>query len=203
MYGMIAIERVPQKEEVVRTPSDTDLLKQIAAGSHPALQTLMQRYQKPIAHFLARYLDSADDAEQATLNVFVRVWEYAPRFQFRAKVSTWLFRIAVNIARDMHEYRQRRPQQAPIPTDDLLTSTLTGNAEEEALKRMDQSEQYQKLQIGLKNLPEMDRLLLVLYYFEEASYEEMHEISGLSYTVLKTRLSRARQRLRTQMEALL
>lgn len=200
MHGTIAIDRWDSTNKMPQALSDNDLMRQIATGKQEGLQELVRRYQQPVHRFLMRYLDSADDAEQATLNVFIRVWEYAPRFQFRAKVSTWLFRIAVNIARDMHEHRQRRPQQVSYPTDDRLSSGMVGNAEEEVLRRMESEERYAKLQDGLRQLHETDRLLLILYYFEEASYEEMHEITGLSYTVLKTRLSRARQRLRALLE---
>jgi RNA polymerase sigma-70 factor (ECF subfamily) len=77
-----------------------------------------------------------------------------------------------------------------------MHSTLVGNAEEDALRRMEQEDQFRQLQQALQRLNETDRLLLVLYYFEDRSYEEIQAISGLSYKVLKTRLSRARQRLR-------
>ena len=68
------------------------------------------------------------------------------------------------------------------------------------MRLLEREDQYRLLQSALALLNETDRLLLVLYYFEESSYEEMQEISGLSYKVLKTRLSRARQRLRALLE---
>lgn len=203
MQGTIAIDRWDSSDKMPQSLSDTDLMRQIASGQQEGLQELVRRYQQPVCRFLMRYLDSSDDAEQATLNVFIRVWEYAPRFQYRAKVSTWLFRIAVNIARDMHEHRQRRPQLVSYPAEDRLSSPMVGNAEDEVMRRMESDERFATIQNALKQLHETDRLLLILYYFEEATYEEMHEITGLSYTVLKTRLSRARQRLRTLLEPML
>jgi RNA polymerase sigma-70 factor (ECF subfamily) len=178
----------------VSKQTDETLLRRIATGDNDGLQELLRRYQTPIHRFLTRYLGSAEDAEQATLNVFVRVWQHAPRFQFQAQVSTWLYRIALNIARDM--YRHARLKTVALPEEHRMHSTLVGNAEEDALRRMEQEDQFRQLQQALQRLNETDRLLLVLYYFEDRSYEEIQAISGLSYKVLKTRLSRARQRLR-------
>jgi RNA polymerase sigma-70 factor (ECF subfamily) len=197
---MIAIEPWGAVNTATRETSDADLLRLAASGKQEGITELARRYQKPIHQFLMRFLDSADDAEQATLNVFVRAWESAPRFQHRAKVSTWLFRIAANIARDQYDYRRRRPQTEPFPEGDRFTTGMTANAEEEALGRIERDERAQKLHHALQRLSAEERLILILYYFEERTYEEIQEISGLSYTLLKTRLWRARKRLATLLE---
>lgn len=194
--GMTAIDLPETTRDSRREVTDEALLRQIAAGNDVAMQELVRRYQGPLYRFLTRFLGSSDDAEQAVLNVFVRVWQNAGRFEFRSQVSTWLYRIAFNIARDMHAARKARPQQESLPEEYALCDPLVGNAEDEAMRRIERAEQYRQLQEALGQLNEMDRLLLVLYYFEDSSYEEMQNISGLSYKVLKTRLSRARQRLR-------
>jgi len=197
---MTAIELRYTTPSTAQTLTDEDLLRLVSAGNNVAMEELVRRYQKPLYRFLLRFLDSAEDAEQATLNVLVRAWEYAPRFQHRSKVSTWLYRIAFNMARDLFERRKSRPQQVPLLEQTNLGAAGTKNAETEALNRMELSDQYRNLQCALKQLNETDRLLIILYYFEESSYEEMEAISGFSYKVLKTRLSRARQRLRALLE---
>jgi len=197
---MTAIELRYTTPSTAQTLTDEDLLRLVSAGNNVAMEELVRRYQKPLYRFLLRFFDSAEDAEQATLNVLVRAWEYAPRFQHRSKVSTWLYRIAFNMARDLFERRKSRPQQVPLLEQTNLGAAGTKNAETEALNRMELSDQYRNLQCALKQLNETDRLLIILYYFEESSYEEMEAISGFSYKVLKTRLSRARQRLRALLE---
>ncbi len=197
---MTAIELRHTTPAMVQNLSDEDLLRLIAEGSNTGMEEMVKRYQKPIYRFLMRFLDSSEDAEQTTLNVLVRAWEYAPRFQHRSKVSTWLYRIAFNMARDLFERRKGRPQQIPLLEQTNLGSAGVRDAESEALQRMEMDEKYQHLQCALKQLNETDRLLIILYYFEESSYEEMEAISGFSYKVLKTRLSRARQRLRAVLE---
>jgi RNA polymerase sigma-70 factor (ECF subfamily) len=180
--------------------SDEELLRLCAASESAALEELVRRYQAPIYRFLVRLLGSAEDAEEAALDVFVRAWQHAPRFEFRARVATWLYRIAVNIARDMHSRRTARPQETR-PDSYELAQVAIGSAEDDALMRLERQDRSRVLERALKRLNEKDRLLLVLYYFEEREYEEIQEITGLSYTVLKTRLARARRRLRALMEA--
>lgn len=197
---MTAIELRYTTPAMLQTLSDEDVLRLISEGNSPAMEEMVRRYQKPIYRFLMRFLDSAEDAEQTTLNVLVRAWEYAPRFQYRSKVSTWLYRIAFNMARDLFERRKSRPPQIPLLEQTNLGSAGVKNAEDEALNRMEMDDKYHHLQCALKQLSDADRLLIILYYFEESSYEEMEVISGFSYKVLKTRLSRARQRLRAILE---
>ncbi len=180
--------------------SDEDLLRLCAEGESAALRELTRRYQGPLYRFLARLMGSEEDAEEAALEVFVRAWRNAPRFQYRAKVATWLYRIAVNIARDAHSRKQARPKEVWIESNELQHLSV-GSAEEDALRRVQRQEQSASLRQALEKLSPDDRLILVLYYLEDREYEEIQEITGLSYTVLKTRLARARRRLRNWMES--
>lgn len=179
------------------TQSDEALLRLCAAGRESALQELLRRYQTPLRRFLMRYLDPSDDAEQAVLTVFVRAWQNAARFRFKASVATWLFQIAINVARDMHRSRKSQPQPVAYPEEHQLSAPFIGNAEHDVMANLERADQYRQIQQALQKMSETDRLLIVLYYFEERTYEEMQSITGFSYKVLKTRISRARQRLRT------
>jgi RNA polymerase sigma-70 factor, ECF subfamily len=183
----------------LRGQTDEDLLRLCARGRQAALEEIVRRYQAPLYRFLLRMLNSPEDAEEATMDVFVRAWQHAPRFEFRAKVATWLYRIAVNIARDMHSRKKSRPQE-PWPENHVLDKMAIGSAEDDALGRLARQDQNRQLTKAMSRLSESDRMLLALYYLEEREYEEIQKISGLSYTVLKTRLARARRRLRGFMD---
>ncbi len=191
-------QRVSIRVEELRSHSDEDLLRLCAESQSAALEELTRRFQAPIYRFLYRMLNSPEDAEEATLDVFVRAWQHAGRFQYRAKVATWLYRIAVNIARDMHSRKKARPQEQWPEDFDQLHNAI-GSAEDDAMKRLERADQSKALTKALDRLSEGDRLILVLYYFGEREYDEIQAITGLSYTVLKTRLARARKRLRTLM----
>lgn len=183
----------------LRGRTDEDLLRLCARGQDTALEELVRRYQAPLYRFLVRMLNSVEDAEEATMDVFVRAWQHAPRFEYRAKVATWFYRIAVNIARDMHSRRKSRPQD-PWPENFELSKMAIGSAEDDALGTLARQDQKRSLEKAMSRLSESDRMLLVLYYLEEREYDEIQRISGLSYTVLKTRLARARRRLRGFMD---
>lgn len=181
-------------------PTDEELLALCARRDQRGLEELTRRHQAPIYGFLLRLTGSPEDAEEATLEVFLRAWLHADRFQYRSKVSTWLFRIAVNIARDLHSRKKARPQE-PWPEDeDASVAISTGSAEQDALEVLERAEQSKELHEALSRLSSSDRELIVLYYLNDCDYDEIQEMTGLSYTVLKTRLARARQRLRRHLE---
>jgi RNA polymerase sigma-70 factor (ECF subfamily) len=150
--------------------------------------------------FLYRLTGSYEDAEEATLEVFLRAWNHAGRFQYRARVATWLYRIALNTARDLHSRKRARPQE-PWPEDEEVAASFSvGSAEEDALDALARQERAKQLREAMDRLSASDRELIVLYYLQDHDYDEIQAVTGLSYTVLKTRLARARQRLRQHLE---
>jgi RNA polymerase sigma-70 factor (ECF subfamily) len=182
----------------IDSATDEELLRSCSDGNNGALEELVRRYKRPLARLLSRLLSSPEDVEEAMLNVFVQAWQHAKRFQFRSRVGTWLYRIAVNQAYDIQ--KQQRRLQAHLKIEQTDYVRFQGNAEDEALHRLDRERQAAALKSALDRLNPADRTLLVLYYFEEMEYEQIQEITQLSYTVLKTRLTRARRRLRQLLE---
>ena len=163
------------------------------------MQEIVRRYQPKLARFIGRLLVSPEDTEEAVIDVFVRVWQQAGRFEARSSFSTWLYRIAANVAYDVQHRRKTRPQTLPYLSDELLVSDGV-DVEETAIGSLERAHQSEVISKALSTLSEGDRLLLVLYYLEELDYEEIREIARCTYPVLKTRLMRARQRLRSALE---
>ena len=163
------------------------------------MQEIVRRYQPKLVRFIGRLLASPEDTEEAVIAVFVRVWQQAGRFEARSSFSTWLYRNAANVAYDIQHRRKTRPQTLPFLSDELLAAE-GGDVESTAIQGLERAHQSEVLQRALDTLSEGDRLLLVLYYLEEMEYEEIREIARCSYPVLKTRLMRARQRLRSALE---
>lgn len=190
----------PTSDAAARSPSDEDLLRRCAEGDAAGLEELTRRYQSQLFAFLYRLTGSYEDAEEATLEVFLRAWRTARGFQYRARVATWLYRIALNIARDLHSRKKARPQD-PWPEDEEVAAELAvGSAEEEAIAGLHSADLAGEVRAAMDKLSPSDRELLTLYYLQDSDYDEIREITGLSYTVLKTRLARARQRLRRLLE---
>lgn len=179
--------------------SDLVLMRQCASHDADALREIVRRYQPKLHRFLGPILGSREDTEEAVQDVFLRVWQQAHRFEGRAGLATWLYRVAANVARDL--LRRRRTLCQTVSLDDA-PGAGAGNAEEEALDGLERAERAGLLERGLQRLRAEDRLVLVLYYGEELGYDEMVQITGYAYPLLKVRLMRARQRLRAAMETL-
>jgi RNA polymerase sigma-70 factor (ECF subfamily) len=185
----------------VETSPDLDLVRKCADKDAAAMQELVQRYQPKLSRFISRMLNSPEDTEEAVIDVFMRVWQQAGRFEGRSSVSTWVYRIAANVAYDARHRRRTRPQTTTFE-DERLPVDSAVDVEQEALTSLERDQQAALMRRAMAKLGEKDRLLLVLYYVEELAYDEISGIAGCSYPVLKTRLMRARQRLRTVLESL-
>ena len=183
---------------------DRRLVQRCAERDPAALREIVGRYQPRLTRFLGRILGSREDTEEAALDVFLRVWQQAHRFEGRSSFATWLYRIAANVACD--RVRQRAAQGRTIPFQEGAAQDRTlaesVNAEEIALNHLEREERSRQLGQALQSLRVEDRLLLVLYYTEELGYEEIGRITNQSYPVLKMRLMRARRRLRTVLDDL-
>ena len=179
---------------------DLVLLRRCARREPDALRALVRRHQPRVYGFLARLLNSPEDAEEAAQDVFLRVWQGADRFGGRAAVATWLYRIAANVAAD--RLRRRKAQHRTVPLQDDTPGLALTAVDDPAWAGLERQERARQLRDALGSLRAGDRLLLVLYYAEEKGYAELGAITGHPYPVLKMRLSRARKRLRAALDAL-
>lgn len=178
--------------------TDERLLRRCAEGDGEGLRELMRRYQPSFYRWFYHVMGNAQDAEDATIQLFMRAWNGAGKFEYRASVKTWLYRIAFNIARNARDAKQARPKQV-----DWESSAASLPAAPDVAEIVDRSLQRQRqaqaLNAALQRLRPADRTVLTLYYIEDCSYEEIQEITGVPYHALKTRLSRARARLREEL----
>ena len=101
-------------------PTDTELLLASGRGDQDAFNRLVRRHHRPIIHFVHRFLATVDraTAEDLAQQVFLGAWKYAPSFQPRARVLTWLFRIATNAC--LNYQRQQRSRSRALCVRDAL-----------------------------------------------------------------------------------
>jgi RNA polymerase sigma-70 factor (ECF subfamily) len=169
---------------------DIELLRAIAGGDHLAFKRLVERYQSRLLNFLYRHLRDRQAAEDLTQEVFLRIYQAAPRFEPRAKVRTWIFTIAYNLA--VNELRRRRRRGF---FGLLVHEDQQGVAAEapEAGNRLEFEERMAK---SLALLPDRQRAALLLRVRDELSYQEVGAILGVSRASVESLLFRARERLR-------
>jgi RNA polymerase sigma-70 factor (ECF subfamily) len=159
--------------------SDEELVAEVANGDEAALRELLRRYQRPLSHFLYRQTGGRD-VEDLYQETWLRIVRSAHRFDRSRRFSTWMFQIAVNLARDWHRRRPPEPQAVPP------AATTSDHAAAEA--RLDAARL-------LKLLPEAQREVLVLRYYQDLGEDDIARIVGCAKGTVKSRLHNAIARL--------
>lgn len=167
----------------------------VARGDERALQELFDRWKLPLLSFFYRSLGSHADAEDLTLEVFVRLHRAAGGYRPTAKFSTYLFHIAQNLLRNEYRRRERKPAQPAPPElfDTVATETAEANQRVSELEEM--------LQRGLARLPEKQRTALLLVYQQNMDYRAAAAALQTNENALRVLVHRARQQLKIEMEA--
>jgi RNA polymerase sigma-70 factor, ECF subfamily len=177
-------------------PTDLDyaLIRRVARRDQTALAELIRRHQHRLYQVAYRLLRDPQEAEDALQEVFLKVYEHAPRFEPRATVSAWLHRITANHCLNL--LRRRRPQES-LDDEDAPLVPDAGATPLEALEEQDLSRRLEQL---LDALPENQRRALVLKRFAGLSYQEIGEEMGLSPQAVDGLLKRARQFLKKALQ---
>jgi RNA polymerase sigma-70 factor, ECF subfamily len=178
---------------------DVQLMQLVSKGDTAAFEKLIERHQILVAGTIARMLGSNSDVEDIAQQVFIRVWKSAGRYVPRAKFTTWLLKITRNLV--FNELRRsKRRAQVPLQTessaDDLpLKDEATATPDASLLE----SELRQAIEKAILELPESQRMAIVLRRYENLNYEQIGEILGLSVPAVKSVLFRARTELRLRL----
>lgn len=174
---------------------DAAQVARVAAGDERAMQHLFDKWKLPLLSFFYRSLGSHADAEDLTLEVFVRLHRAASDYRPTAKFSTYLFHIAQNLLRNEYRRRRRKPAQ-PAPPE--LFDTVATEAAESA-QRVGELEEM--LQRALARLPEKPRTALLFVYQQNMDYRTAAAALNTNENALRVLVHRARQMLKTALEA--
>jgi RNA polymerase sigma-70 factor (ECF subfamily) len=178
---------------------DVRLMRLIGKGDTVALEELIQKHQALVAGTIARMLGSNSEVEDIAQQVFIRVWKSARRYVPRAKFTTWLLKIARNLVfnelrrskRHAHVPLQLEPGSEDSPIKDEINPGPDASLLEVELQRT--------IERAILDLPETQRMALVLRRYEQLSYEQIAEILDLSVPAVKSVLFRARTELRSRL----
>ena len=144
-----------------------------------AFDTLMRRYGEQIYWQIRKMVLSHDDANDLLQNCFLKAWNNLHNFRGDAKLSTWLYKIAVNETINFLNKERNRNNVSSEGEDSFLLSSL------EADEYFDGDDAQKKLQAAILMLPEKQRLVFNMRYYDEMKYEDMSEILGTSVGALK------------------
>lgn len=145
-----------------------------------AFGLLLEKYQQKIYWHVRRMVIDHDDADDVTQDIFVKVWRNLDKFREDSQLYTWLYRIATN---ECITFLNKKKKQNNVSLDDenstYLAETLSGS------QYFDGDKAQMKLQQALLTLPEKQRLVFNMKYFEDLKYDEISEIVGTSVGALK------------------
>lgn len=164
-------------------------IKQSLNGDQVAFGQLMYRYTGAVYNLAYRMLGDAQDAEDASQEIFLRAYTRLDSFDQARRFSTWLLSIASNYCVD----RLRRRRWHWVTLDDAAFQVPSPQAGPERMAL--RHEQQQMVQRALQRLPEHYRLVTILRYWNDLSYDEIAQVTGLTESTIKTRLHRARHML--------
>lgn len=186
---------LPLTETDAATPRSVEQQKICAAqaGHIAAFEWLVRHHEERLFSFCCRWLRCNEDAREVCQDAFVRAWQALPEFEGRAKFSTWLYKIALNLCRDRAKTRTARQRESTIKLDDVEKQPLCPQSPPDENAEL-QSE-LQKLERGLAVLPEKLRIVLMLTTVEGLSQEECAQVLNCSVRGVEGRLYRARQML--------
>lgn len=176
--------------------SSADLVARACQGDQEAFRLIFERYSRPVISFIYDQVGDRDLADELTQETFVRAYRGLKSLRKETKLSTWLFGIAKNVARESLRARIRQNQH--IDLDDKQVLDLSDQSPIPSSQLLDK-EFNEVVQRSLALLDEDKRLVFTLKIFHQCSYEEIAEITGFSIPKLKTDLYRARAEMRQRV----
>ncbi len=186
---------------------DTKLMLQIKQGDRAAFKQLVEKHKLSILNLCLRFTGNKEDAEDLAQDIFIKIFQAAPRYEPRALFTTWLYRIAINqclnyqrrkklltffsLDNNHHKERQEIKQINNLPMSEQPDFDL------------EQRERQQIVQNAINSLPENQKTVVVLYRYHNLSYQEIADILETSVSAVESRLHRAKLNLKKRLAPLL
>lgn len=172
--------------------TDNDKIKELCSADPPkAIRLIMNAYQEPLYHYARRLLVNHEDAQDALQETFISVYRNMGKFRFESSFSTWIYRIATNeCVRILHQRKKDGTM-----TDEELSQDLIGHLMASEYVDYD-DEMAVKFQAAVLSLPEKQRLVFNMRYYDEMDYSEIAAILGGSVETLKVNYHYAKDKIK-------
>jgi RNA polymerase sigma-70 factor (ECF subfamily) len=184
--------------------SDADFMLRVKAGDQSAFEYLVQKYRRPMVSFMYRMARNAAAAEDLAQEVFLRVYRSRETYEASAKFTTWLYRIATNLAvNHARDTRHERPEvQVSIdePDEDTGTTLDVPDASMNAEQAMVRRERMMAIRQKVEALPDQQRLAVIMHKYQQMDYKQIAEVLKKSESATKSLLFRAYESLREQLK---
>lgn len=194
-----------EPETAAAEPTDQELMTRAQAGETEAFELLFSRYKQRIANFVYQFVHEHHLAEDITQQTFIKVYQNLDSFKPRGKVSSWIYRIASNQAKDELRKLKRRPTVSlnkPVGGESGERELGDILLEDESLRpdfQLREKEMLEKVKKALASLKPKYKEAILLCDYEGMSYEEAAEVLGITKTNVSAILCRARKKLEKLM----
>jgi len=184
--------------------SDAAIMLRVAAGDESGFNYLVEKYHRAMVHFLFRMVHTQAVAEELAQEVFLRVYRSRESYRAEAKFTTWLYRIAtnlaVNYARDTKHERAAQNVYLDVPDEETGTTPEVADDEPTVELRLLRDERMAAIRTQVMALPERQRMAVLMHKYQGLDYRQIGEVLKLSESATKSLLFRAYQTLREKLK---
>ncbi len=188
--------------------NDHELIeKVIKSNDHSAFALLVDRYQKLVINTCRGFVNSYADAEDLAQDVFIELFESLPEFRHESKLSTWLYRIAVNKSLNYVRKRKRESLLSSIisifgsPENEHPLINNNNESSDEADRDINSKELHSTLKQAINSLPENQKIAFILNKYQDLSYKEVAEVMDISLSSVESLIFRAKGNLQKLLSA--
>jgi RNA polymerase sigma-70 factor, ECF subfamily len=184
--------------------SDAAIMLRVAAGDEAGFNYLVQKYHRAIIHFLFRMVRNEAVAEEMAQEVFLRVYRSRESYRAEAKFTTWLYRIATNLAvnhaRDTKHERSAQTIYLDAPDEETGSTPDVADDEPSVEQRLMRDERMAAIRKHVMDLPERQRMAVLMHKYQGMDYRQIGDVLKLSESATKSLLFRAYQTLRDKLK---
>ena len=209
--GMLMAAATPQTPSDFSSPAnggetspDAQVMLRVKAGDQSAFDYLVQKYRRPLVSFMYRMARNSAAAEDLAQEVFLRVYRSRESYEASAKFTTWLYRIATNLAvNHARDTRHERPEvtvSLDEPDEDTGTTLELPDSHLTAEQAMVRRERMLAIRAKVEALPEQQRLAVIMHKYQQMDYKQIADVLKKSESATKSLLFRAYETLRDQLK---
>lgn len=187
--------------------TDAEFMLRVKAGDQSAFDFLVQKYRRPLVSFMYRMARNTAAAEDLAQEVFLRVYRSRQTYEASAKFTTWLYRIATNLAvNHARDTRKERPEvtvSLDEPDEETGTTMDVADAKISAEESLVRRERMLAIRSKVEALPERQKLAVIMHKYQQMDYKQIADVLKLSESATKSLLFRAYETLREQLKEFL
>ena len=172
---------------------DAHLMLRVKDGDAASFELLLDKYRRPLIHFLYRMVQDAAVAEELAQDVFLRVYRSRERYEATARFTTWLFRIATRLA--LNWLRDNKNERGQPLVDELVFADQGPTAEAELLR----NSRTREIRLAIARLPAKQRAAVLMHKYQDMDYAQIAAVLGLTQSAVKSLLFRAYETLRGRL----